>query len=49
MSVGKNVAVGLLLLAVFGAMSAYILVLGLWRVIVNIEWYRRRRGRLAQK
>ncbi|MDA0829684.1 MAG: DUF2062 domain-containing protein [Proteobacteria bacterium] len=49
MSVGKNVAVGLLLLAVFGAISAYMLVLGVWRVVVNIEWYRRRRSRIAQK
>jgi uncharacterized protein (DUF2062 family) len=37
------------LLAVFGAISAYMLVLGVWRVVVNIEWYRRRRSRIAQK
>ena len=47
MSVGKNVAVGLLSLAIFGAISSYALVLGVWRIIVNIEWRRRRKSRTS--
>ena len=47
MSVGKNVAVGLLSLAIFGAISSYALVLGVWRIIVNIEWRRRRKSRIS--
>ncbi len=45
MLVGKNVAVGLLFMASFGAICSYMMVLGIWRVIVTIEWYKRRRNR----
>jgi uncharacterized protein (DUF2062 family) len=45
MLVGKNVAVGLLFMASFGAIASYMMVLGIWRVIVTLEWYKRRRSR----
>ena len=45
MSVGKNVAIGLLSFAVFGSLVSYYFILFIWRIIVSIEWRRRRRAR----
>ena len=45
MSVGKNVAIGLLSFAVFGSLVSYYFILFIWRIIVSIEWRRRRRVR----
>jgi len=43
MSVGKNVAIGLILFAVIGATTVYTSILGIWRLVVYIEWRRRSR------
>ena len=43
MSVGKNVAIGLILFAIIGAATVYTSILGIWRLVVYIEWRRRSR------
>jgi len=43
MSVGKNVAIGLILFAIIGATTVYTSILGIWRLVVYIEWRRRSR------
>ncbi|MDA0236964.1 MAG: DUF2062 domain-containing protein [Proteobacteria bacterium] len=48
MLVGKNIIVGLLVLAIFGAMAGYLLVLGVWRMVITIEWYKRRKHRSSR-
>jgi hypothetical protein len=42
LAVGKQLMVGLSLMAVVGAFCAYFGVLGLWRLFVVAEWRRRR-------
>lgn len=42
LAVGKQLMVGLSLMAVVGAFCAYFGVLGLWRLFVVVEWRRRK-------
>ena len=43
LEVGKQLIVGLSLMAVVGALITYFSVLGIWRVFVTLEWRHRRR------
>ena len=43
LAVGKQLVVGLSLMAVVGAFLAYFGVLGAWRLFVVVEWRRRNR------
>lgn len=45
LAVGQHIAVGLSLLAVFGSIASYFLVLWIWKLVVSYEWKTRRHSR----